>query len=155
MVGAFSKRLAKRYLNLYDRFLDDYIRPSAGEKRANTVKRVKIAVIDSGMNYREESAALRGCIDHVKSQRCDADRLALNPIRARHSFIPGSSMEDQCGHGTRVLQLLLKTAPEADFYVAKVSTTLSDESPLTANYVAAVMSDPYDSRRHILTGSRQ
>lgn len=53
----------------------------------------------------------------VKTTRKKRD----SPIKYFQHFID-ESINDECGHGTNVAALILKMAPEADLYVAKIST---------------------------------
>lgn len=70
---------------------------------------VKIAVLDTGLDSRH--GFIKGAI-------------ATKQIKTVRSFIENDeSTEDTCGHGTHVATLLLKTAPNAQLYVAKVAQT--------------------------------
>lgn len=71
-------------------------------------QRVKIAVLDTGVDSTHNSikAAKKG-----------------KRITILQSYVDGdSSSEDSCGHGTHVATLLLKVAPEAHLYIAKVAS---------------------------------
>lgn len=74
--------------------------------------RVKIAVLDTGIDLEQLEIQL------------DEARQTRDPIIAIRSFVKpeaGDGHKDTCGHGTHVMEILLKLAPEADFYIAKIS----------------------------------
>lgn len=66
-------------------------------------ERVRIAIIDSGI--RKEDA-----------------KIAAANIRDCRNFTSSEDCEDPIGHGTMVARLLSEVAPEAELYIAKVST---------------------------------
>jgi hypothetical protein len=84
-------------------------------------KRLKIAILDTGIDAEQDSIQLLR--EQIKEARetitpgTDGD-----PIRAENvkSFV-GTPGEDTCGHGTHIAEILLKLAPEADLYIAKIS----------------------------------
>jgi hypothetical protein len=92
--------------------------------------RVKVAVLDTGYCRND----LRGEIDHIKRER---RHKRDSPIQDQRNFTPGG-VEDTCGHGTRVLQLLLQAAPDADYYIAKISEGVDDGSESTVDSVISV-----------------
>lgn len=75
-------------------------------------KPVRIAILDSGFD--PQHPLLVG------------DHLQLDPrIKGVHSFAKGTQsqdMQDRIGHGTHALGLLLKVAPCAEVYIAKVAS---------------------------------
>lgn len=97
--------------------------------------RIKIAVLDTG--YRR--GTLRGQIDLIKQERRHNQD---SPIQDQQNFTEGAA-EDACGHGTRVLQLLLQTAPDADYYIAKISEGVDDGSQSTVESVIRVSPVPF------------
>lgn len=70
---------------------------------------IRIAVLDSGVDKTDRQILFN--ID--KSQR----------IRTRKSWVGSPADEDSYGHGTFVTKLLLKAAPKAHIYVAKICET--------------------------------
>jgi subtilisin family serine protease len=81
------------------------------DPKFNVAKRVRIAILDSGLD--SENSSL------IEDQQQDDPR-----IKAGRSFVHGTEshdIEDKIGHGTHALGLLLKVAPFADIYVAKVA----------------------------------
>lgn len=73
-------------------------------RRDNNRNRVRVAVLDTGIN-RSHS--------RVKNEK---------RIREARSFVPGlEGNEDTNGHGTYCAMLLNRVAPEADIYVARVA----------------------------------
>lgn len=73
------------------------------ESRRSTESRVKIAILDSGIDARHP------LLLEYKDR-----------IRAQKSWTQQSAEEDKEGHGTHAAGLILKTAPNAEIYVAKV-----------------------------------
>lgn len=128
---AFRKSSAKNFLARCDEFNTKYVKIHTGQRR------VKIAVLDTGFN----KDGIRGSIDGIKRSRKAGGGIAT-PIAATKSFFETASVEDECGHGTRVLSLLLRVAPNADFYVAKVSRTMEDDDQDAISRVVKVFSSP-------------
>jgi len=73
--------------------------------------RVKIAVLDTGIDF--EDSFIRGAKDRIQGYKNWADD--------RKDLDDRQQVYDASGHGTHVTALLLKTAPEADVYVARVA----------------------------------
>lgn len=94
-------RSANTFLGLIDDFYTWHI------KDLHLSRRIKIAVLDTGIDESDKQ---------IKAARISKKR----PIREMISFVGGST-EDTYGHGTHVAALLMKVAPEADIYVAKVA----------------------------------
>jgi hypothetical protein len=69
---------------------------------------VKIAIIDSGVNIEDTRIVALNQNNRILDQR---------------NFLPGSAdaCNDEHGHGTHVAWLVLKMAPRAHVYIAKVS----------------------------------
>jgi subtilisin family serine protease len=88
---------------------DDAMQPSWGpiQHRSRTFKLVRIAILDSGFD--PESPLLINDNPRIKGVR---------------NFVHGtdaSDMQDEIGHGTHTLGLLLKFATCAEIYVARVA----------------------------------
>lgn len=79
----------------------------------NTIEKIRIAVLDSGVDGSGTSAIIRSAIKH--------GRINLNRSK---SFVVDSRpidwQVDSHGHGTHVARLLLQTAPAAEICVAKI-----------------------------------
>jgi subtilisin family serine protease len=86
-------------------------------------KRVKIAILDTGIDLTHP--LIKKYVD-------------TGHIPKTYDFVEGtSSITDLHGHGTHTAHLLLKTAPNASIYVARVfRTTKADRN--TAQLVAKV-----------------
>lgn len=112
---------ATRFFDSMDLFHTQFIQPKATS--SNGLKRVKIAILDTGIEV--ENSSLQGVLDNIKHSRKDSGfrDWRKSPIRAVQSFTtsPDSSEKDIVGHGTHVAWLTLKTAPDVDLYIAKVS----------------------------------
>ena len=96
----------------------------AGFERRPSLERVRIAVLDTGYDP-----------DAIFFQTPDRrDR-----IRKWKDFAVSSSTlrRDMDGHGTHVLSLVMKVAPTADFYVARVARDTGD-LPASVDNVAKV-----------------
>jgi hypothetical protein len=91
--------------------------------------RIKIALLDTGI--REAGTDFENQVGEVMDYRKKQDVLdkdERNPIKIQQSFVEGDkSMLDSCGHGTHLACLLLKFAPDADLYIAKISSDMEFE----------------------------
>ncbi|KJZ70855.1 hypothetical protein HIM_09769 [Hirsutella minnesotensis 3608] len=72
--------------------------------------RIRIAVLDTGVDDRSSFWRGRSGIRKIKG----------SPIKKTEHFV-GDSIDDELGHGTNVAAIISKIAPEADFYIAKIS----------------------------------
>lgn len=95
-----------------EKFLESYIvqPPSQSDGRmvGTTFRNIRIAILDTGFYEEEEDYFLQGAESRIKLKEnfCGPDP---------------KDCQDYHGHGTHVARLLLRFAPEADIYVAKVS----------------------------------
>jgi hypothetical protein len=95
---------------------------------------VKIAILDTGVDL--EQPELRGLCDTIKDQRRDHKflRRDWDPIVEIKDFTANADNKapDKCGHGTLVAWMLLKTAPDVDLYIVKISNDVNclDEKAL-------------------------
>ncbi|KHN96553.1 intracellular serine protease [Metarhizium album ARSEF 1941] len=107
--GSFTK--------LMENFIEKYIElPSvSGQRAANG--NVRIAVIDSGLLCDQRDTYLSH--EHVQ-QRIRAGK---NFVRNSDSEPDAGDWKDEHGHGTHVTRLLLKFAPRAEIFVAKITNS--------------------------------
>lgn len=99
-------------------------------------RRIKIAVLDTGIDINQPSIC--GHLNLINMARWELNRGKMdNPIKAEKSFVGGLTV-DECGHGTRVAELLLKVAPYADLYVGKISNSIKDGDAGSASHIAEV-----------------
>jgi hypothetical protein len=101
------------------------LRPFRSEHNHFTDKRrrrVRIAILDTGIDFAHEL---------VKKYR---DRKQIKKTKSWIPGRPGTSDED--GHGTHAAMLLLKVAPEAELYIARIFT---DNLNVTREHVAAAI----------------
>lgn len=99
------------------------------------VEPVRIAILDSGLDHRNPFLFM--------------DRQQSNPqIKEARSFVHGTQThetQDEIGHGTHALGLLLKVAPSAEIYVAKVARRETLD-PNAFNDITKVRLVPHHSR---------
>ncbi|KAK7917298.1 peptidase S8/S53 domain-containing protein [Apiospora marii] len=120
---------ARSFFQEYDRYLSDYRDPKTNTQRAEP--RIRIVLIDTGID--KEDSTIMGLIRGIKDERKLQGSPAQDrdPIKHIQSFM-GDSGLDTCSHGTYNASLLLKLAPDADIYIAKVSSDMSfeDKAPI-------------------------
>src|SRR3569833_735144 len=111
-------QFANKFFDLFEDFRQ-HMRPTHSRSR------VKIAILDTGIDSDQLGLQLRR--DAIMQERetaapsCNGD-----PIKAMRSFIePRGDVKDSCGHGTLIVEILLRLAPEADLNIAKISKNLS------------------------------
>ncbi|CZR60297.1 uncharacterized protein PAC_10193 [Phialocephala subalpina] len=92
--------------------------------RRTRCKRVKIAVLDTGID-----------IGHPSFAADQAGDFSSRRIKSREDFLdPGGNAHDICGHGTHCASLFRRIAPEADIYIARVAKDF--DADLSADVVA-------------------
>lgn len=104
-------------------------------------KRIKIAILDTGID-----------LTHPLFQK----HLSDGQFPDSRDFVENrQNIIDTCGHGTHTAHLLLKTAPNASIYVARVFRTTKAEKN-TASLVANVGHPPFGPKlcKHVLISSR-
>lgn len=79
--------------------------------------RVKVAVLDTGY----KKARLVANMDQTSNESPNPE--LVKRIKGEKSFVNGSDIEDQVGHGDDVMQVLHLAAPDADLYIAKICNT--------------------------------
>jgi len=86
----------------------------ASEKKLLINRKIRIAVIDSGI--RKDDPSIRG----ARSAKRIQDKNCRN-----FSSSDPKDWDDKVNHGTRVTRLLLKVAPESELFIAKVSDQMT------------------------------
>jgi acetylglutamate synthase len=117
--------------------LDTAMQPSAGsiENGSRTFEPVRIAILDSGFD--------------PKNSLLINDDQRLDPrIKGVQNFVHGTEswdIQDEIGHGTHALGLLLKVATCAEIYIARVANqeTLGRDS---YDAIAKARFAPYQSK---------
>jgi len=119
------------------KFNEQYIEPLLGRSTEHLPKhrqrKIRIAIIDSGLD--KKNSHIRG----VNSSQRPGEG---SRIKGSRSWIGGENdVLDTFGHGTVVAYLLLKIAPAAEIYIARVSEgkTIPKEN---VGYIAEV-SNPF------------
>lgn len=98
------KLMAEDFLQSAEQFYAQHI------KGLSSARNIRIAILDTGIDkYESFFRTIR------RSRRARDD-----PIKDARSFV-GEPEEDTFGHGTNVAALVLKMAPEADLYIAKIA----------------------------------
>ncbi|RMJ10267.1 hypothetical protein CDV36_010102 [Fusarium kuroshium] len=118
---------AQRFFDSFDEFRQRYlVRSSCDEGKAQP--RVRIAILDTGIRKDDLSNRIQYALLVRKQSNCPKkDRYPIKDIK---NFTGNNDPEeDTCGHGTHVASILLRLAPDADLYVAKVSTKASFDNP--------------------------
>lgn len=95
-----------------DNFLDTFVIPYGGV--AGDSRNVRIAVLDTGLNVDDNDYLLQGAMSRIK-------------MKKDFSGSGDEDCQDRCGHGTHVARLLLRFAPQADVFIAKISNSRSLE----------------------------
>lgn len=133
------------------RFYTRHIEEKAEARRKAGKKRIRIAILDTGINendlyispilgdikakrreqYQTQLRAERDKENSSRPRRC-ATPADFGPIRMKKSFVVANGIAedtlDTCGHGTHIAGLLLKVAPDTDIYVAKVACDIQFEN---------------------------
>lgn len=78
--------------------------------------------MDTGVD--EEDLAFRTSRDLIKESREDHNEPEPDPVKAIKTFV-GEPKKDSNGHGTQIVELLMRIAPQASFYLAKISHGIS------------------------------
>ncbi|KAL8296015.1 hypothetical protein RB600_001482 [Gaeumannomyces tritici] len=121
-------KYTEAFFSSFDKFREQYIVPKFKEGRAGR-KRIRIAVLDTGIDRDE----MRACLDVVAATREQhkCPKKDRDPIKETRSFtgVRGDNEEDNCGHGTHVTSIILRLAPEADLYIAKVASGTRFDNP--------------------------
>jgi hypothetical protein len=93
--------------------------------RGNKHDRIKVAILDTGVDENDETIIAAQEYDSIKPENCKGFPEEFNPMR------------DTVGHGTHAASVLFKTAPLASIYIARIT----DETgliPSDDNYKSTV-----------------
>lgn len=99
-----EQKAAEEHLNTLIDSMGEYIKPRANG--APNEKPIKVAIIDSGIDA--DDNWIRGANLRIGDKRNWTSALV-------------DDCADECGHGTHIARLILKIAPAAEIYIAKVS----------------------------------
>lgn len=91
-----------------------------GGKADSNQKRVRIAIIDSGLDGTLHEFQLRWTRIKGYKSWVHPQRQAYSPTGLRKSFLL-DDCGDEVGHGTHLAALILRLHPWADLYVARVT----------------------------------
>lgn len=117
-----EQKAAEEHLNELIGSMGRYIRVDANSARNEKKKPIKIAIIDSGVDPDDPWINAQGF-----------------RIAGRRNWTSDQTNDcaDTCGHGTHIARLILKVAPAAEIYIAKVSKRKKFD-PEVAGQVAQV-----------------
>ncbi|RTE79519.1 hypothetical protein BHE90_005976 [Fusarium euwallaceae] len=117
---------AQTFTKQFQVFQRRFMTPKMENCRGGRV-RVKIALLDTGIDLNH--IILHGMVTETRTNRRNQgfkDK-ETNPVK---KYWPGKrDADDTCGHGTHLAYLLLKFAPDADLYIAKIGSNTEDGSP--------------------------
>ncbi|KAI1750784.1 hypothetical protein F4782DRAFT_532070 [Xylaria castorea] len=154
--NALAEARAKTFFDNFSTFRKHFIAPKMTGRRGGR-RRLRIAVLDTGIDEGDKwlDEALSEVIESRENQGFSGS-LETNPIK---KYWPGEgdAVQDEVGHGTWLAYLLLKYAPDADLYIAKVSKsmTFSDTTKVVDAFHWAlkeevdIISMSFGSREHI------
>jgi hypothetical protein len=113
-----------------DNFLDQYIRHQSYDNTLpeHRSKKVRIAVIDSGVSIVD--TIIKRARKNGKIRKC-----------RNFSSLNHDDVDDKLGHGTMVARLLMLVAPEAELFIAKVSSDGEQIIPKSKLHCIATVSD--------------
>jgi hypothetical protein len=148
---------AKTFFDNFSRFRKHFIAPKMAGRRGDR-RRLKIAVLDTGIDegdkWLDEALSKVG---ELRENQGFSGSLETYPIKG---YWPDKddAVQDECGHGTWLAYLLLKYAPDADLYIAKVSKNMafSDTNQVVNAFKWAlkeevdIISMSFGSRDHIV-----
>lgn len=117
---------AQGFLDNMEHFVDRHIRKPASDNPLpkHRSEKIRIAVIDSGVSINDP--IIRSARKHEKIRKC-RNFSSLNP----------DDCDDRLGHGTMVARLLMDVAPEAELFIAKVSSDTEQYIPKSKLYCIA------------------
>ncbi|CAH0054820.1 unnamed protein product [Clonostachys solani] len=128
------------FLRRFAQFHRRFIVPKMTKENRGSRERIRIALLDTGLS--DTGSDLQSCIKEVieyrrsqgfteypKARPKDKENPRY-PIREQKSFVEGDRScidTSSCGHGTQLACLLLKLAPDADLYIARISPDMEFE----------------------------
>ncbi|KAL7934269.1 peptidase S8/S53 domain-containing protein [Trichoderma chlorosporum] len=121
--GGNNIQLAKRadnFFNLLDEWRDkrhNNIQSLQAEspKQDGQTRQVRIAILDTGLDV--NNPTFKGTLLRLKGKRQNGEK----PIKAIKFFV-GDNWKDEDGHGTLTTSILLRVAPRADIFIAKIAS---------------------------------
>ncbi|KAL8420549.1 hypothetical protein RB594_003365 [Gaeumannomyces avenae] len=116
------------FIYLTEEFVHKFILPPGGPSEF-TSKRVRIAVLDTGLHIDDSDTLLLGGARRIQTE------LSRSFLGAEKGW---EDCDDTHGHGTHVVRLLLKLSPRAEIVVIKVSEDRSLESTKLQQLVDAL-----------------
>ncbi|KAL2208340.1 DDE-domain-containing protein [Sarocladium strictum] len=122
---SITAQRAREFSRLYKQFRRRFIIPLLKSCEPPRI-RIRICLLDTGIDLKDED--LKNERRAVKQYRLEQgfENDDLDPIKQRKPCQGGSdtTIRDTCGHGTHLALLLLRYAPDADIYIAKVSSKI-------------------------------
>ncbi|KAK1763247.1 hypothetical protein QBC33DRAFT_480070 [Phialemonium atrogriseum] len=131
----------RKFFDRIDLFKEQYIDPLREIHKSTKHAKIKIAVLDSGVDFKND-LVIRGALSKKRI------RAGWGPTgTAKKDFL------DSYGHGTHVTRLLLRTAPLAEIYVAKISEDKHLDESKVQDMVDAITWAAETVDAHIITMS--
>ncbi|KAL6900066.1 hypothetical protein GGI43DRAFT_406221 [Trichoderma evansii] len=108
-------------------------------------EKIRIAIIDTGID--KDDTTIEGAIMDKRIKECCG---FVNGLDAKPDL---NDYEDQTGHGTHVARLMLKMAPSAELYIAKISNEFSIKPTDLHRVTRAIKWAHKDKHAHIISMS--
>ncbi|OAA71218.1 Peptidase S8/S53, subtilisin/kexin/sedolisin [Cordyceps fumosorosea ARSEF 2679] len=129
---------ARNFMKRMNEFTGSYVK-NLGTKSLpeGRNKRVRIAIIDSGVSRRDWDVREYIRLGRIADQRnfCSPRAPASDGYQGAHS----KDVEDFHGHGTAVAKIALEVAPKADIYIAKVTNSENISAGELTNIFEAII----------------
>ncbi|OTA92570.1 hypothetical protein M434DRAFT_387105 [Hypoxylon sp. CO27-5] len=128
-----AKKNAQAFTDDFKQFLKRFMEPKGAKSIRSGRTRIKIALLDTGILQNKAGGGLpdrRNATMEYREKQGFTDKNEANPIKMCKSFLDkNKSTTDSCGHGTQLACLLLEFAPDADLYIARVSSAMEFDNP--------------------------
>ncbi|PLB55445.1 subtilisin-like protein [Aspergillus steynii IBT 23096] len=134
-----SMREAKEWLSRLDSFHEelDQVAPAGGLDIPR--RPVRIAILDTGLDEKSHMFSIRPYTERLKGWR---------------DWVDGSAQPQDChGHGTHLVSLVMRCAPEADIYVARIARDQDQLGESSTHVAEAILWASRDCEADIISMS--